>query len=107
MRGISIRNFGLGAAAAAGLLLMTACPPPPPPGVVYVRAAPPAAQIEVVGTAPGPDFLWVRGYHRWDGAAYVWVPGRWERRPHAGAVWVDGHWSHHHNGWYWRDGYWR
>jgi len=107
MKGIPIRIFGLGLAAAAGLLLVTACPPPPPPGVVYVRTAPPVAQIEVVGTAPGPDFIWIRGYHRWDGGAYVWVPGRWVPRPHARAVWVDGHWIHHHNGWYWQDGHWR
>ena len=102
-----LRILVLTLTAAGGLAFLTACPLPPPPGVVYVRRSPPAAQIEVVGTAPGPDFVWIRGYHRWDGAAYVWVPGRWERRPHPGARWVDGRWVHHRNGWYWREGRWR
>jgi hypothetical protein len=94
-------------AALGSLTFFAACPPPPPPGVVFVRAAPPAAQVEVIGTPPGPEFVWIRGYHRWDGARFVWAPGRWERRPHPAAVWVDGHWAHHRNGWYWVEGRWK
>src|SRR5438034_3412584 len=27
--------------------------------------------------APGPGYVWTRGYWRWTGADYVWVPGSW------------------------------
>lgn len=93
--------------AVGALPFVTACPPPPPPGAVYVRVRPPVYRTEVVGVAPGPGFVWIRGYHRWDGGAYVWVPGRWERRPQARAVWVEGSWRHNRRGWYWVEGHWR
>jgi hypothetical protein len=102
-----LATLGLLLAAVGSLAILTACLPPPPRGVVYVRAAPPGARVEVIGTAPGPDYIWIRGYHRWDGAAYVWAPGRWERRPHVRAKWVEGRWVHHRNGWYWVDGHWK
>jgi|SRR5215467_16336499 len=92
----------------AALPSMTSCVvPPPPPGAVYVRVAPPAPLVEVQTTAPGPEYVWVRGYHRWEGERYAWVAGRYERRPRAGAVWVAGEWRHHRNGWYWVEGHWR
>ena len=89
------------------LLLMTACPPPPPRGVVYVREAPPREQVEVIGTAPSPEFVWIAGHHTWTGGVYVWSPGHWERRPHARARWVRGHWRHGNGGWYWVEGHWK
>jgi hypothetical protein len=90
------------------LLLLAACvAPPPPPGAVFVQNAPPAARVEVVGTAPGPNFVWIGGYYRYDGGHYAWAPGRWERGPHANAAWVNGEWVHHSKGWYWREGHWR
>jgi WXXGXW repeat (2 copies) len=92
---------------AGSFLLFTACAVPPPPGTVFVPSAPPFAEVEVVGTAPGPDFVWIHGYHRWDGGHYVWTQGRWERRPQANARWVDGHWAHHSKGYYWVEGGWR
>ncbi len=102
------RLFGLMACAAlAALALTVACLVPPPPGAVYVRVAPPVPVVEVSGVAPGPGFIWIRGYHRWNGSAYVWTPGRWERRPRAGAVWVDGRWRHNRSGYYWVEGHWR
>jgi YXWGXW repeat-containing protein len=95
-------------AAVGALLLSVSClVPPPPPGAVYVRMAPPVPVVEVSGVAPGPGYVWVRGYHRWNGNAYVWTSGRWERRPRAGAVWVDGRWRHHRNGYYWVEGHWK
>ena len=97
----------LGLALVTGAALTAACPPPVPPGVAYVRIAPPPLVSEVMVTAPGPDFVWVRGYHRWDGATYVWVPGSWQRPPRQRAVWVDGRWRHHRNGWYWVEGRWK
>ena len=102
------RALGLalaGLALIGGLLLTAACPPPH--GRIFVRVAPPVQIVEVEGNAPGPEYVWIRGYHRWDGQAYVWVSGRWERRPHARAVWVEGHWVKHRRGWYWEEGHWR
>ena len=86
--------------------LITACPPPPP-GRIYVRTAPPVYQTEVIGVAPGPEFVWVPGYHRWEGERYVWVAGRWDRPPHPRAKWVAGRWRHDRNGWFWVEGRWR
>jgi hypothetical protein len=75
---------------------------------VYVRVAPPAPIVEVRAVAPSPRHVWVAGYHRWNGAAYVWVPGRWELPPAESRAWVAGHWAHHaSNGWYWVEGHWR
>jgi WXXGXW repeat (2 copies) len=99
-------SAALGAAAWTGAA-GCAVAPPPPPDAVFVDATPPTAVVEVRGELPGPDYIWINGYHRWDGRAYVWVGGRWERRPRAGAVWVDGRWHRHNRGWYWIEGRWR
>jgi hypothetical protein len=74
---------------------------------VYVRVAPPAAIVETRVIAPSPHHVWIAGNHRWDGAAYVWVPGRWELPPTGYRVWVEGRWAHHHDGYYWVEGHWR
>lgn len=74
---------------------------------VYVRVGPPAPIVEVRPVAPGPRYAWVQGYHRWDGRAYLWVPGRWAVPPRASAAWVPGRWVHERRGYYWVDGHWR
>ena len=75
---------------------------------VYVQIAPPAPVVETRVVAPAPGYVWVGGYHRWDGKAYVWVPGRWALPPRPHAVWVAGRWVHHkHHGWYWKEGHWK
>ena len=74
---------------------------------VYVRVAPPPLIVETRPVAPGPHHVWVEGYHRWDGHAYLWVPGRWAIPPHHRSAWVPGHWKHVHSGWYWVPGHWR
>jgi hypothetical protein len=102
----TLRDLLLGATVVA----LAACVPLPPPGAVFIGAVfgPPAPRVEVIGVAPGPGFVWVRGYYRWAGGAYLWVPGRWARPPYAGAVWVPGRWAHHpRQGWYYVDGRWR
>jgi hypothetical protein len=91
--------------ALAFLLLPCSCyveahsvpPPPPPPegGEVVYEAEPPPpppAEVDVVPASPGPEFIWIAGYHHWDGRRYVWVRGRYERRPHPRARWVAPHW---------------
>ena len=69
----------LAAAALGAQLLLTATA-----GAgtrVYVRIAPPAVVRETRSGAPSPRHVWIAGYQRWDGHAYVWVPGRWESPP--------------------------
>ena len=74
---------------------------------VYVPAPPPPPPAEVIGVAPSHRHAWVPGFHRWDGRAYVWVPGHWAVRPRSRAKWVPGHWERHHRGWYFVEGHWR
>ena len=100
-------GFMISTALAALFLTASCVVRPARGGGVYVRVAPPVPVVEVEGVAPGPDYVWIRGYHRWDGERYVWVQGHWERRHHAGAVWVDGQWKHDRDGWYWVEGHWR
>src|SRR5262249_2291356 len=75
--------------------------------VVYVTSPPPPPVVESVTVSPGPAFVWLAGYHTWNGSAYVWVPGHWERRPEGRREWVPGHWGHDRHGWYWVPGHWR
>ena len=99
----SLRHSWIAAAALAGALWTA----PAFAARVYVSIAPPAPIAEVRVVAPGPGYVWVGGFHRWDGRAYAWVPGRWALPPHGHAAWVAGHWKHHAHGWYWVDGHWK
>lgn len=94
--------------ALGGVLLGTAaCASAQTPRRVYVRVAPPAERVEVVTVSPGPGHVWVKGYYRWTGRAYVWVPGRWVVVRRGYHTWVPGHWAHDRHGWYWIEGHWR
>ncbi len=95
----------LGAAVLA--VSLGGCVAGPEPGTVYASFAPPTAEVEVVGVAPGPAYVWIGGHHVWRGGGYHWEPGRFEKRPQPGARWVPGQWRHHSHGWYWRDGRWK
>jgi hypothetical protein len=74
---------------------------------VFVRVAPPAPIVEHYGPAPHRGWVWIGGYHRWDGARYVWVRGYWAHPPRPGAVWVTAHWAHRRGGWVFIEGHWR
>ena len=74
---------------------------------VVVRVPPPHPVVEVRGVAPAHGYVWIAGFHRWDGRAYVWVPGRWELPPRPHARWVAAHWMHRHGGWVLAEGHWR
>ena len=75
---------------------------------IYVRIGPPPPRREVVVVRPGPQYVWVAGYHRWDGNQYVWVPGAWVVPPQPYyRHWVAGHWRHERQGWVWVEGHWR
>ena len=93
--------------AAGGLLSIALSQPADAATRVYVSLAPPPLVVETRTVAPGPSHVWVGGYHRWDGHAYVWAPGHWAVPPHGHVHWVAGHWGHNHHGYYWVAGHWR
>jgi len=74
---------------------------------VYVRVGPPAPIVDVRRVAPGPRYVWVGGYHRWTGRAYVWSPGRWVTPPRHRTAWIPARWVHDRRGWYLVPGRWR
>ena len=74
---------------------------------VCVSVPPPPVIVETAPAPPSPRHVWIGGYHRWDGHAYVWVPGRYEVPHKHYKAWAPGHWAKHHNGWYWVEGHWR
>ena len=51
-------------------------PIPAGAAVVFVRVVPPRPVVERVVRAPGPGYVWVGGYYRWDGHTYIWTPVR-------------------------------
>ena len=93
---------------AATLAAATGCAAAAPRGRVYVRLAPPRPLVETRVVAPGPGYVWIPGFHAWDGRQYVWRPGRWDRAPRRNARWVPAHWVHDgRRGWYLVEGHWR
>ena len=74
---------------------------------VVVRVGPPAPIVETRPARPGPNYVWIGGFHRWDGNAYVWAPGRWEVPPRPRARWVAHRWVRRHGGWVMVEGHWR
>jgi hypothetical protein len=74
---------------------------------VLVTQAPPPVRVEARTVSPGARYVWTRGYWRWTGAGYEWVPGTWVVRPNPSAMWVEGHWVRTPGGWMWVAGYWR
>jgi hypothetical protein len=74
---------------------------------VIVKIRPPHVVVERRGEPPSREHVWVSGYHRWDGHAYVWEAGRWDRPPHAGAHWEAHHWVHRNGGYVLVEGRWR
>jgi hypothetical protein len=75
---------------------------------VVVKVAPPAPQsVVVIGRAPGPKYVWIGGYYRWNGSRYVWVGGKWVVPPRVGAVWVGPRWVPRDGGFVFVTGRWR
>jgi len=76
-------------------------------GEIVVQIRPPHPVHENRGRAPGRDYVWINGYHRWDGNAYAWNAGRWEQPPRPHARWEAHHWAHRNGGWVLVEGRWR
>ena len=89
------------------LLLAISLAPAASYAQVLVRVGPPAPIVERRGPAPGPGYVWIDGYHRYEGGRYVWTPGRWDRPPHPGARWEAARWEHRHGGYVFHEGHWR
>jgi hypothetical protein len=70
--------------------------------------APPPARGERPTPAPRPiaQLQWRPGNWRWDGAAFVWDPGRWIDRPTPTALWSPGRWIPRGADWVWEPGKW-
>lgn len=73
---------------------------------VVVPSAPPAEIVEVVPVAPGPTYVWTRGYWYWGGSTYIWVRGRYIVRV-PGRVWVHHHYVYRGRTWVHVRGHWR
>src|SRR5580765_2778377 len=76
-------------------------------GYVYVRSGPPPVRAEAVLASPGPGYVWIPGFYRYERDNYVWIGGHYERAPRSRARWVPGHWENGRRGWYYVDGHWR
>jgi hypothetical protein len=74
---------------------------------VVIKVRPPISIHERRTVRPSPRHVWVGGYHRWDGHAYVWEKGRWEEPPRRHAVWVAPRYIHRHDGYVFVEGHWR
>ncbi len=70
-----------------------------------VTVEPPAPQVEVIGVAPQPGYVWEPGFWNWEGGRHVWHGGRWEA-PRPGYYWEPHRWVHEDRGWRLREGYW-
>jgi hypothetical protein len=92
LSGLIAAGIGLGAAQAED---------------VVIKVRPPKAVVEHRSARPSPEHVWVAGYHKWDGHAYAWEPGRWEKPPHAHAVWVAPKYTHRGEGYVFEEGHWR
>ena len=73
---------------------------------VIVDTSPPTEIVESMTVSPGPEYVWMKGYWKWEGH-WVWVSGHWHHRPHAHAEWTSGYWHERHGHWVWAEGRWQ
>ena len=105
--GAGLATLGVAASLLSGCIVAPA-PGYYPPGYYaphVVAVAPPPPQVEVVGVAPAPGYVWFGGYWNWVGGTHVWVPGYWGAgRP--GYRWVPHGWVRTGGGWRMAPGHW-
>jgi hypothetical protein len=77
--------------------------------VVIIRSAPPPPRREYVDERhrPSRDAVWLAGYWRYDGRAYVWMPGRWDTPPRGHRDWEAPRWENRGGGYVFIEGHWR
>jgi len=74
---------------------------------IVIRLRPPVSIHERRTVRPSPRHVWIKGYHHYDGNAYVWTPGRWDVPPREHAVWVAPRYEHRRDGYVFVEGRWR
>lgn len=75
---------------------------------IFVRIGPPPpVRVGVYGYRPGPNYVWVDGYHDYYGNGYRWVPGRWVLPPRGHRVWVGPRYEPYRGGYRYYRPYWR
>lgn len=106
MKSIRGLRAGIGTLLLAGVML-SGCVVTARPAYEgsVVMVAPPAPQVEVVGAAPQPGYVWFGGYWNWVGGRHVWVGGHWGPG-RAGYRWVPHHWVAAGGGWRMEPGHW-
>jgi hypothetical protein len=92
---------------ALALLLALTLLPAASIAQVVVRIGPPPPVVERRPPPPDRGYVWVDGYHRYEGDHYIWTPGHWDRPPHPGAHWVAHRWVHRGDHWVLVEGHWR
>ena len=75
-------------------------------GIVIGRQPPPPMRYERRPPPPGEGYAWVDGYWGVNQGRYVWVGGRWDHAPYAGAYWSHPHYDHYQDGWHLHEGHW-
>jgi hypothetical protein len=104
----TMRGFKVAMAVLAlASVTLTGCVVAPAPRYYgeTVMVAPPPPQVEVVGVAPAPGYVWLGGYWDWVGGRHVWVGGHWEAgRP--GFHWVPHRWVPYRGGYRMAAGHW-
>lgn len=82
-------------------------PPPPPPVDAYNDPPPPPPPQNEPPPPPAPEGqVWVAGEQHWNGHAYEWQQGHYERPPRANARHVGGHWEQRGRQKTWVDAHW-
>ena len=105
------------AAAVLSIATLAACSAPPAvpretlasapaPAAVVAPRPPPPKRAEIPPPSPSPQALWTVGHWKWNGARYVWAPGKYVERPSPTANWIDGYWEEQPQGWMWTEGRW-
>ncbi len=79
---------------------------PPPVAVTTSPAPPPPLLVEVPGTPPARDAVWIPGFWTWSAGRWAWACGTWSA-PWPGHAWVEGHWKRAGRGFTWTAGRWR
>jgi hypothetical protein len=74
-------------------------------GGPVVYTAPPVAQVEYIGVAPVPGYIWINGFWSWQANRHVWRGGHWAA-PRPGHHWVPHAWSREGQGWRQHGGRW-
>ena len=93
--------------ALLALALITGCFSATAWSQVIVRVRPPRVVVERPLPPPGPRYVWLPGYYRWNGIRYIWVPGRYVIPPRPGVVWIAPRWIQRNGTWVFIRGYWR